>query len=109
MDFRMHERNRWGGLPTTLLALTVTTAVAAGCTGVAENNPSGAMAGSGGSTTTTAGTGSVTAGTGMIQGGNGPITCDGSPVSDAKRIVRLSFNQISNTVHSLFGDTFGQK
>jgi hypothetical protein len=46
---------------------------------------------------------------GMIPGGNGPIACDGSTVSDAKRIVRLSFNQISNTVRSLFGDTLAQK
>ena len=34
----MHERNRWGGLATTVLALTVTTATAGGCTGVVDGN-----------------------------------------------------------------------
>jgi len=51
---------------------------------------------------------------GITGGGNGgagavPTNCDGNPVVDNKRIVRLSFNQISNTIHALFKDTFGQK
>ena len=78
------------------------------CTGSVSGN--GSPNANNGGANSSAGLGSVpTGGTGMIQGGNGPIACDGSPVSDAKRIVRLSFNQVSNTVHSLFGDTFGQK
>ena len=47
---------------------------------------------------------------GMVPGPDGaPLACDGTPIADAKRMVRLSFNQISSTVHALFGDTFGQK
>ena len=105
----MHERTGWGGLPTTLLALTVTSAVAGGCTGVVDGNRNHSQGGGGASANGGAGA-TVTAGTGMIQGPDGkPIACDGNPVSDAKRLVRLSYNQISNTIHSLFGDTFGQK
>ncbi len=102
----MHERTGWGGLPSTLLALTVTTVVAGGCTGVVDDNRNHAQGGG-----AVGGAGPITrAGTGMIIGPDGTsIACDGNPVSDAKRIVRLSFNQISNTVHSLFGDSFGQK
>ncbi len=105
----MHQRTGWGGLPTTLLALTVTSVVVGGCTGVVDGNPNHSQGGGG--TTATGGAGPMTsAGTGMIIGPDGkPILCDGSPVSDAKRIVRLSYNQVSNTIHSLFGDTFGQK
>lgn len=80
------------------------------CTGVVDGNkhgtPGATTGGSGGASAVPgAGTGTV----GMIPGGNGPIACDGSTVSDAKRIVRLSFNQISNTVHALFGETLGKK
>jgi hypothetical protein len=78
------------------------------CTGSVEGtmNLPGATGGSstGGSGPTT------TAGTGMVVGPDGKmVACEGSTVSEAKRIVRLSFNQISNTMHSLFGDTLGQK
>jgi hypothetical protein len=53
------------------------------------------------------GGGSATAGTGS--GTGGAKTCEGSDVADSKRVVRLSFNQISNTIRSLLGDTFGAK
>jgi hypothetical protein len=56
-----------------------------------------------------AGGASATGGTGMIQGGNGPIACDGGTVIDSKRLVRLSFHQISNTIRALFDSTLGQK
>jgi hypothetical protein len=86
------------------------------CTGSVEGNmnmppASGGSASGGTGSTPTAGTGSTaTGGSGMIVGPDGQmIPCDGSAVSDAKRLVRLSFNQVSNTVHSLLGDTFGQK
>lgn len=36
-----------------------------------------------------------------------PPTCQGEPVTDSKRIVRLSFNQISRTLHALLGDELG--
>lgn len=35
-----------------------------------------------------------------------PILCEGEIVRDSKRIVRLSFNQISRTLHALVGDEF---
>jgi hypothetical protein len=85
------------GLAIACLMLVV------GCTtgSVDGNGPPMSNGGSNGAT------GPSSAGT--IQGGNGPVACDGSTVTDSKRIVRLSFNQISNTIHSLFGDTLGQK
>ncbi len=36
-----------------------------------------------------------------------PVTCEGEVVRNDKRIVRLSFNQISRTFHALIGDDFG--
>lgn len=86
----------------------------AACTGSVDGNGNpqnpATGGGSGGSMTGAGGSGSTaTSGSGSIPGGNGPIPCDGSTVTDSKRIVRLSFNQVSNTMHSLFGDTFGQK
>jgi hypothetical protein len=99
---------------TALGSIAIATFALPACTGTVDGhkNPdamtTGGMSNSGGGTSgvgTSAGTGTV----GMIPGGNGPIACDGSTVSDAKRIVRLSFNQLSNTMHALLGDTFGKK
>ena len=43
-------------------------------------------------------------------GGTDPETlCEGEPVVLSKRVVRLSFNQISNTVRALFGDTLAKQ
>ena len=47
------------------------------------------------------------AGAGSSVGGSG--TCDGSVVSDSKRVVRLSFSQLSHTIRGLLGDTLGAK
>jgi len=53
--------------------------------------------------------GGPSAGSGSSAGGPPSATCDGNVVSDNKRVVRLSFNQISRTIHALLGDTFGSK
>ncbi len=37
------------------------------------------------------------------------VTCQGDEVTDSKRIVRLSFNQLSRTLHVLFGDELGKE
>lgn len=42
-------------------------------------------------------------------GGTASVACEGDAVVLSKRVVRLSFNQISNTVRALFGDTLGQQ
>lgn len=80
------------------LALTL------GCTGftpgMGSTNGSG---GTGSSGTAAAGNGGAPAGS-----GNGS-SCEGSEIADAKRVVRLSFNQVSRTLHSLLGDAFGAK
>src|SRR4051812_6562114 len=77
----------------------------AACTGAVSGNGTTDPVSTGGS----GGSAATTGGSGTIPGGNGPIACDGSTVSDPKRIVRLSFNQISNTMRALFGDALGQK
>jgi hypothetical protein len=108
MKYRVNTRMTALGAGFAIAGLVVLPA----CTGVVDGNKHGTMGATGGSPgsggagqMTGAGTGTV----GMIPGGNGPIACDGSTVSEAKRVVRLSFNQISNTMHSLFGDTLGTK
>lgn len=99
-------------LPALLAGLTLS-ALAVGC-GTSDGSgatrppdpsaPSAGGASAGTSPSATAGAG-VVAGT----GGAGTATCDGGVVSDNKRVVRLSFNQISRTIHTLLGDTFGAK
>lgn len=79
----------------------------AACTGSVDDPNHGGPVGTGGSTGT--GGAATTGGMGVVQSGNGPIACDGGQVTDAKRIVRLSFNQISATIHQLFGDTLGHE
>ena len=87
-----------------LLASALTTALALGCAGgsagdfiqAAGGNPSGlpspaGSAGQGGSSTTGGG------------------SCEGDVVSDSKRVVRLSFNQLSRSLHALLGDAFAAK
>jgi hypothetical protein len=46
---------------------------------------------------------------GADTGGAGEVACDGGTVVLPKRIVRLSFNQLSNTIHTLFDDTLGRQ
>ncbi|MES1187227.1 MAG: DUF1592 domain-containing protein [Myxococcales bacterium] len=97
---------------TALGSIAIASFVLPACTGSVDGNKNPAMTSGGGSASSTGGAPSSTGGTGtvgMIPGGNGPIACEGSTVSEAKRIVRLSFNQISNTMHSLLGDAFGSK
>jgi hypothetical protein len=65
------------------------------CTGEVDPNGSKGAGGAG------------TGGSGTMAGATG--ACDGSTVITSKRLVRLSFNQISNTIHSLFDETLGQK
>ena len=99
---------------TALGSIAIATFVLPACTGTVDGNKNPDAMTTGGTSTSGGGTSGVgtSAGTGtmgMIPGGNGPIACDGSTVSEAKRIVRLSFNQLSNTMHSLLGDNFGTK
>jgi hypothetical protein len=54
-----------------------------------------------------AGTSDATGGTGTSPDTTTPVTCQGEVVRDNKRIVRLSFNQISRTLHALIDDDFG--
>jgi len=82
------------------------------CTGSVDGghkNPATTSTGGGSSSGGTSGAAGGVGTVGMIPGGNGPVACDGSTVSDNKRIVRLSFNQVSTTIHALFGDTLGAK
>ncbi|MES1178991.1 MAG: DUF1592 domain-containing protein [Myxococcales bacterium] len=62
--------------------------------------------------------GNGTAGTSGPSGGAAPggsagvgsnAGCEGNAVSDNKRVVRLTFNQLSRTLHALFGDAFGSQ
>ena len=53
--------------------------------------------------------GGASAAGGIGPGAGGSPACEGSEVADSKRVVRLSFNQISRTLHALLGDTFGAK
>jgi len=98
---------------TALGSIAIASFVLPACTGNVDGTKNPAMTSGGGSASSTGGAPSSTTGgtgtVGMIPGGNGSIACDGSTVSDAKRIVRLSFNQLSNTMHSLLGDAFGNK
>lgn len=58
------------------------------------------------------GTGAAGDGVGGVDnstGAAGEVGCDGDTVLVPKRIVRLSFNQLSNTIHSLFDDALGRQ
>jgi hypothetical protein len=72
-----------------------------GATGGTGNGNGGSSNGG----TATGGSG----GQGTIPGGTGPVACDGPQVINNKRIVRLSMNQISNSIHAIFGDTLGSQ
>jgi len=93
-----------------LFAGAAIAALALGCSGSdGTPNASGTKPGAGGASAA-AGTGSGSgASAGVAPGAGGSGTCEGSVVSDNKRVVRLSFNQISRTIHALLGDTFGAK
>jgi len=68
----------------------------------------GTGTGSGGGAVATGG-GNPGAANGGAAGGPSGTTCQGTEIADNKRVVRLSFNQISRTLHALLGDTFGAK
>jgi len=94
--------------PPTVLALAGIVALAFGCS--AGPGPSGnasSQPGAGGAATGTGGGATATGGLGS--GTGGAQTCEGTEIADSKRVVRLSFNQISRTIHALLGDTFGAK
>jgi hypothetical protein len=71
--------------------------------------PASGGSSSGGTGTGTGGGSPPTAGSAVVGPDGMMVPCEGSTVSEAKRIVRLSFNQISNTMHSLFNEKLGQK
>jgi hypothetical protein len=84
-------------------------ALAVGCnSGVIDNPLASGGSGPGGpgapGASGTGGAGGV-----IVGSGSASSTCDGSDVSDSKRVVRLTFNQISRTLHALLGDAFGAK
>lgn len=68
----------------------------------------GGAAPNGGMGTTNGGVG-TTGGQGTIAGGSGPVACEGQPVINAKRFVRLSFSQISTSIRSIFGATLADQ
>ena len=93
-----------------LLAGATIIALALGCTnGDAPPLDTAPGPSSAGSSASASGGSSVAGGAGPGAGAGGSGTCQGSVVSDSKRVVRLSFNQISRTIHALLGDTFGAK
>ncbi|HVY29527.1 MAG TPA: DUF1592 domain-containing protein [Polyangiaceae bacterium] len=98
----MHEITRWSGLPTTLLALGVT-ALAGGCTGVVDGNKAGMQP------TPPGVSGGGTGGSSAVTPTVDPATCDGTEVPVPKRLVRLSFNQIANSVRALTDDAEAAK
>jgi hypothetical protein len=81
-----------------------------GGAGVGGNTTGGATGGNttGGSSGTgaggSAGSGAGTGGAGGA-GGTGPSACTGTDVSASKRLIRLTFNQIVNSIGSLLGNT----
>jgi hypothetical protein len=77
------------------------TAVAGGCTGVVDGYKSGSQSSGGGPNGGAGSTG--------INPTIDPATCDGSEVPVPKRLVRLSFNQIANSVRSLTDDAQATK
>jgi len=92
--------------PPRLLAAMAIALLALGCSqsdGARGSVPPATGAGG------TGGTAGASAAAGVSSGTGGGSTCEGSEVSDGKRVVRLSFNQISRTIHALLGDTFGAK
>jgi len=95
--------------PTTMLACAGIVALALGCS--ASNGPKDSAAaqppGSGGAGSV--GGAAATGGVGVGPGTGGGATCEGGEIADNKRVVRLSFNQLSRTIHALLGDTFGTK
>src|SRR6478609_10298592 len=104
----MIHRFKLPAQPILLAGVTIVT-LALGCSKSEGPTTAGTPSeiGSGGAG---AGTGAnATAGAGVGPGTGSSGTCEGSAVTDSKRVVRLSFNQFSRTIHSLLGDTFGAK
>jgi len=96
-----HSKERWAEPHFALLAaLALTTACDGGAAGGPKPGQGQPSAGSGGGANVAGGTG--TAGTPGL-GGSGP--CVGNDVPVPKRLVRLSFNQLSNAVRSLTNET----
>jgi len=96
-------------LQPALLAGLGIVALAVGCSAsdAAVNGTTPSNPGTGGANAV--GGGAAAAAAGVASGNGGSQTCQGSEVSDNKRVVRLSFNQISRTIHALLGDSFGAK
>jgi len=90
--------------PSPLLLLVLCGA-ALGCGTGNSDNPGQSSGGSGTGTVATGGNSGAS--NGGTAGAASSTTCEGTDIADNKRVVRLSFNQISRTLHSLLGDTFG--
>lgn len=78
--------------------------LAAGCTGTVDGQRNNAAGGSGNTVGNTGGMAGAN-----VSNMNTDPTCAGSDVAAAKRIVRLSFNQVTNSIGSLIDATFGTK
>lgn len=76
----------------------------AACTGVVDGSPHGSAAG-GGSTGPSGAAGSAGTGPGYVP----DAACSGSDLPAAKRIVRLSFNQIAGSIGALVDSALGTK
>jgi len=99
--------------PPKLLAGAAIIAFALGCsTGELPRDSVPTQPGTGGGAATAGGANTAGSASTSVGGGAstaGAPTCTGSDVADGKRVVRLSFNQLSRTLHALLGDTFGTK
>ena len=94
--------------PSPLLLILGGAALGLGCTTGSIDNPGQSSAG-GGTGTVATGDGKPGPANAGAAGGPSGTTCEGTEIADNKRVVRLSFNQISRTLHTLLGDTFGGK
>ncbi|HYQ00243.1 MAG TPA: DUF1592 domain-containing protein [Polyangiaceae bacterium] len=104
----MIRRFKLPAQPVLLAGVTIVT-LALGCSKSEGPTTAGTPSetGSGGAG---AGTSAIaTAGSGVGPGTGSSGACEGGAVADSKRVVRLSFNQFSRTIHALLGDTFGAK
>ena len=109
-------RQPWVSAPVRAIAVAAALGVSGlllGCSGTILPSEGAGAAARGGSGAGTAGAGAV-AGTGVVPGGGGagqvPSTaCVGKDVTASKRIVRLSFNQLANSIGTLVHPSLTQK
>ena len=104
----MIHRLKLPAQPVLLAGVTIVT-LALGCSKSEGPATAGTPSETGSGGASGGASASATAGTGVGPGTGSSGTCEGTAIADSKRVVRLSFNQISRTIHTLLGDTFGAK